>query len=115
MGLRGHEPLIALRKSGIKPAIVFVNDFDCDTDWLAQRDHVTLCITNRAPVHTLDLRCLVGLVVSVGSLDEDRAKALAEACKRAGARTVAAAHSIRVSAERVETGWLEIWKAPCHG
>ncbi len=110
MGMRGHEQVIALRLKGVKPAIVFVNDFPCATDWLEHNEHATISIANNTPVHLLDLRCLVGLVVSISSDDEQRAKALAAACKRVGARTVAAAHTICLSPWRVATGWAEIWQ-----
>ena len=117
--LHGLEPLIALRKAGIKPQIVFINDFACQTaaDWAqpghahAQAwpaDHATIS-TAGCPLSSLDLRCVVGLLVSVCSFDEGRAKRLAELCKSAGARTVAAAYAVRISDHHVATGWADIW------
>jgi hypothetical protein len=106
--MRGHEHLIALRKRGIKPPIVFLNDFPCATDWFAHSEHATVS-TGCGPLAGLDLRCVVGMVVSIASFDQGRAQRLAEACKRAGACAVAAAHAIRTNPCRVDTGWAEIW------
>ena len=107
--MRGHERLIEMRRAGKTPRYVFVNDYPCQTDWFETGDHATIC-TDGDSVELLDLRCLVGLTVSVSATSEARAKALLEACKRAGAAVVAACH---VQADRHQfdqSGWSAIWR-----
>jgi hypothetical protein len=55
------------------------------------------------------MRFLTGLTVSVSSLTEKRAKALFNACKKAGAKTVGAVH---VQADKNiwdQSGWCEVY------
>lgn len=107
--MRGQEQLIAMRRARKAPRFVFINDFDCQTDWFETGDHATLC-TSGDDIALLDLRCLVGLRVSVSSPSEARAKALLDACKRSGAAVVAACH---VQSDRHavdQAGWAEIWR-----
>lgn len=107
--MRGHEHLIEMRRAKKSPRYVFVNDYPCQTDWFETGDHATICTAGDS-VDLLDLRCLVGLIVSVSSPVEARAKALLEACKRAGAAVVAACH---VQAERHQfdqSGWTAVWR-----
>ena len=106
--MKGHEPIISLRQSGKKPAIVFLNDFPCDTDWPRFGDHATVDVSADQP-EWLDLRFLVGLRVSITGTSEKRAKRFMEACKAAGAITVGAGVSAHVSGGRYEPGWSEIW------
>lgn len=106
--MRGHDQLIALRRERQAPQIVFVNDYPCDTDWHSVGAHVTLCVAGDS-VPLLDLRCLVGLRVSISSPDEARAKALAERCKASGAATVAACHVLSGQSPFDQTGWAEVW------
>ena len=118
--MRGHEPIISMRKSGKRPAIVFVNDFadPVAKDWhnpgekygeTWPPDHATVSVDGDA-VQLLDLRFLKGLRVSISSLSEARAKALFDRCKSSGASVVAAAHTIRDGAF-VRSGWAEIYHA----
>lgn len=107
--MRGHEHLIELRRAKKSPRYVFVNDYPCQTDWFQTGDHATICTAGDS-VELLDLRCLVGLIVSVSAISESRAKALLDACKRAGAAVVAACH---VQADRHQfdqSGWTAIWR-----
>lgn len=91
--MRGHEELIRVRQSGLKPAgLVFVNDYDVVPDvfrWIenGQSPHVS---THGDNVSALDLRFLIGLKVSVDGHDPMRVKALAAACRKAGAEYVIA-------------------------
>ena len=75
--MHGHLPLIAMRKRGIKPGIVFLNDFPCETakDWHNPGekfgeswgpDHATVCTVGDV-IQLLDLRFLVGMRVSITS------------------------------------------------
>lgn len=109
--MRGHEKLIAMRKAGKRPAIVFLNDFDCPTNWFETGDkHVTVSIAGE-PLNRVDLRFLVGLTVSATSYDESRAKDLMQACQRAGAAVVGAGHCLGDGPQR-GTGWCEVWRKP---
>jgi hypothetical protein len=115
--MRGHEPIIAMRKSGIAPKIVFVNDFPCKTsrdwhnpgekygeEWPA--DHATVSTAGDA-LSSLDLRFLIGLTVSISSESESRAKALFAKAKWFGAKTVAATHIKNINC--TESGWTEVF------
>ena len=108
--MRGQDQLIDMRKAGKRPAIVFINDFPCRTDWADWGDHATVCIDGDQ-LSSLDLRFVVGMTVSVSSFEEARAKRIADICKQAGARTVAGAHAIRVNEFQTTTGWVDIWQA----
>jgi len=106
--MRGHDAIIAMRKAGRKPAIVFLNDYPCDTDWTTFSEHATIEVSGEQP-EWLDLRFLVGLRVSITGASEKRAKRFLEACKQAGAMTVGAGTCSHVSGGRFEPGWSEIW------
>ena len=108
--MRGHEHLIDMRKAGQRPAIVFINDFPCQTDWADWGDHATVCVHGDS-LSNMDLRFVVGMTVSVSSFDESRAKRIADACKQAGARIVAGAHAIRINEIQTTTGWADVWQA----
>ena len=96
--MRGHKEITDKRIAGYKPQIVFINDFKCyDAD-----DTVS---TAGDTIRELDLRFLHGLVVSISSDTEKRAKELFNACKQAGCKTVAANHVTRLG----QPGWAEIW------
>lgn len=93
--MRGHENLIALRKSGLKPSgMVFVCDYPVQPKFL-RWDHTedgtnpTVCVDGD-DIASLDLRFLVGLPVDVTGADPARVKALARLCKKAGADMVIA-------------------------
>lgn len=106
--MRGHSELIEMRKNGKAPRFVFLTDYRCQTDWFETGENATIC-TAGDDLALLDLRCLVGLRVSISSPNEARAKLLADCCKAAGAVTVAACH---VQADRPEfdqDGWAEVW------
>jgi hypothetical protein len=118
----GHIPIIKMRSKGKRPSIVFVNDYPTPEakDWhnpgaafgqVWEPDHATVQIDEGDNIAALDLRFLTGLTVSATGRTESRAKALFEACKRAGAKTVAAVHAIGLGTTRVESGWTEIYHA----
>ena len=106
--MRGHEAIIAMRKAGQKPSIVFLNDYPCDTDWTKFGDHATVDISGDQP-EWLDLRFLVGMRVSITGASEKRAKRLLEACKQAGATRVAACHVQNDKHPLNQTGWTEVF------
>lgn len=108
--MRGHEKIIAMRLSGHSPKFVFLNDWPCNTDWFETGDHATVSTAGKA-ISSLDMRFLIGLTVSISSEDEKRAKALFDKVKQAGAKTVAAVHSIPGVKPRLQTGWIEVFHA----
>ena len=107
--MRGHERLIEMRKAGKTPRYVFVNDYPCKTDWFETGDHATLC-TADDDIALLDLRCLVGLTVSISSESESRAKALFEAAKRSKAVTVGVCTIQPDRSAWAQSGWSAIWR-----
>ena len=107
--MQGHTQIIAMRQRRAKPAIVFLNDFPCQTDWDEMGDHATVCVAGEAP-ESLDLRFLLGLTVSICASSEQRGQALMEAAKRAGAHQVAAGAPVVMSHGRVDPGWCDIWQ-----
>ena len=107
--MKGHEKLIALRNQGLRPSMVFINDFLCPTDWFETGDrHITICVAGDK-LDRVDLRFLVGLTVSATRYDENRAKELMDACKRGGAAVVGAGHCMGDGPRR-GTGWCEVWR-----
>lgn len=107
--MKGHTEIIELRKRGIKPNIVFLNDYPCkDTDWFENNDHATVC-THGDPLSSLDLRYLVGMRVSITALTEARAKALYRLAIEAGADTVAAGHTQAGVAPHKQSGWSQVY------
>lgn len=106
--MKGHEDIISLRRARQAPAMVFINDYPCKTDWLRERAAATVC-THGDVIQMLDLRFLVGLKVSISSDSEVRAKALMEACRNAGAHTVAACHVQEGRQPWQQSGWCEVW------
>lgn len=109
--MRGHEKIIEMRMRGFTPKWVFVNDFDCKTDWFTNNDHATVCVLGD-PVGRLDLRFLNDLHVSVCSTSEIRARALFAAARLTGARVVAGCHQKPEKQFWEQDGWTEIWRRP---
>lgn len=107
--MRGHEGIIDMRKQGKRPSIVFLNDYPCaeQLDWRQWGDHATVEVHGDQP-ESLDLRCLIGLRVSISAATVERAKRLMEACKQAGAVMVAAG-VVEVIAGRHEGVWSDVW------
>lgn len=118
----GHYQIIKMRLEGKRPSIVFINDFPSPEarDWhnpgaaygeVWEPDHATVQIDSGDFIPGLDLRFLTGLTVSATGRTESRAKALFDACKRAGAKTVGAVHAIGIGTYHVESGWSDIFHA----
>ena len=105
--MRGHAPLIAERMQGRAPNYVFLNDYPCKTNWWDFSEQVTLC-THGDPLSSLDLRCLVGLSVSISSPDLARAQALFALAIDAGARVVVAAHVQVGNTPFNQSGWSRV-------
>lgn len=101
--MRGHTDLIAMRRHGVVPRMVYV-----DTDpGHVRHDHlmpfdpdfVQVFVDPKEHANLLDLRCLVGLTVQVSGLDATRVAAITAACVDAKAGRV-----IGVTHERVPYG-----------
>jgi hypothetical protein len=93
--MRGHEALIAMRKGGFIPDMVFI-DTEADRlrqweDWQAETPaQAALYIEPRDSLLSIDLRCVVALTVSVSGSDAKRVAAVAAACEQARAERVIA-------------------------
>ena len=109
--MRGHTKIIEMRLQKTRPAIVFLNDYHCQTDWFEFGEHATVC-TAGDPLSSLDLRFLVGCTVSISALTEGRAKALFSKAKDAGATTVVACHVQPEMRQFEQSGWTEVWRKP---
>lgn len=92
--MRGHEPLIALRRRGLKPALVDIDLEPCPwRNWSTWPEWTTVPQIEVQPtdsIQLLDLRFLVGLTVQVSGFDGPRVWAMFEACRAAGAARVLA-------------------------
>lgn len=119
--MRGHTPILKMRLQRKRPSIVFMDDMNnpIANDWhdpgagYGQKwepDHATVQIEAKDSIDRLDLRFLSGCRVSITGTTEQRAKAMFEACKRAGAVTVAAAHIIFTNDYICKSGWTEIYQ-----
>lgn len=110
--MRGHEQIIAMRKAGKRPSIVFLNDHECmrgELDWRQYGEHATVEVHGDQP-EWLDLRFLIGMRVSITASSVKRGQRFMDACKRAGAATVAAGYCERVNG-RFEGVWSDVWSA----
>lgn len=85
--MHGHEPLIAMRKAGKKPSMVFLSDFPQKSNWHETGDHPEICVYHDVPERA-DLRFLINLNVTITASTKDRAKAFLAACVKAGASSV---------------------------
>lgn len=99
--MNGHLPLIAMREQGAVPAVVWLetnpeHDPCCD-DWLdISPDHAHLQLDQNECPARADLRCVVGLMVSISGSDLKRVRATRDACVAAGAKRVIAATTKRI-------------------
>lgn len=107
--MRGHEPLIAQRLRGKRPDLVAVEVGGPPT-WQSANwhrftpRHAQLHIADADPLQRLDLRCLVGLNVTVFGQDPQRVGAAVAAIQAAGARRVlACAYTVTEQAGDVRT------------
>lgn len=98
--MRGHLPIVTMRRAGYRPAVVFAEVSDTEPaaarSW--HRDHPTIAMVWLEPadsVHRLDLRMLRGLVVGITAQSQHR--------ERAGA-LLAAVHAAGAS---VSVAWID--------
>ncbi len=115
--MRGHENIIRMRAQlGLKPACVFINDYQCETDWFEEGGKFARICVEGDDLASLDLRFLIGLTVSITAMTEERAKTLFQMAKDAGAEVVAAGHHKRGVPIWQQDGWAQAWrKEPVHG
>lgn len=90
--MRGAEHIIAIRKKGLAPVLVFVDtnetgEIDDESNQLDQTS-ANLWIEPGDSVKRLDLRCMVGLQASVTGDSVDRVAEVSDALIRVGARRV---------------------------
>lgn len=90
--MRGHLPIVTMRRAGYRPAVVFAEV--CDAEPAAargwHRDHPTIAVVWVEPsdsLQRLDLRMLRGLVVGITAEPQqrDRAERFLAAVHAAGA------------------------------
>jgi len=91
--MRGHEPLIAMRLKGVRPAMVWLHDNPAcaDLDWHLWREswaQPNVLIGPEDSPARVDLRFLVGLPVVVAFNDAARMQRMTLACEEAGASNV---------------------------
>lgn len=95
--MRGHQPLIAMRRNGKKPRLVCINAHAVDASllewnrWVETLPIAQVEILPTESVASLDLRFLVGLPVVVDGHDISFVRRLHDACIAAGASTVLSA------------------------
>ena len=116
----GHLPIIEMRKRGMKPAAIFINDFSDSTakDWHEpgrkysetwMPDRPKVC-THGDSIDGIDLRFVRGITVHVMSESESRAKLFFAKAIDEGASAVGACHQIPGSHPSDPSGWFAIYK-----
>ena len=93
--MRGHDQIIAMRLSGIKPESVHIW---CGTDalkgwkdWQESTGHAEVQIEDGEALSGLDLRFVVGLLVFVNGTNPFRVAAIHAGCLASGAARVLSA------------------------
>ena len=86
--MRGHEPIIAMRRCGVVPAAVWLHDTPGRTDqprkWTETGLQAQVEIDADENPRRLDLRFAVGLTLWVQSTDERRLQAITEQAQLCG-------------------------------
>jgi hypothetical protein len=89
--MRGHQPLIAMRRRGIRPASVWLSVDMPDpmtADWQQWAKSAAVDIDPTDSIGLLDLRFTVGMLVCIQGLNRERCMALHERCREAKAARV---------------------------
>ena len=91
--MRGHEALIAMRHSGVRPEAVSIHlgtdHSNAWRDWhkeIPTTAHIE--IADDEPLSGLDMRFTVGMFVVITGSDEKRISAVHAACQASGAQRV---------------------------
>lgn len=96
--------------SGKAPESIFIEDhksLNCN-EWHLYGDMPTICV-HGDQLQDIDLRFVIGLIVSISSFSEQRAKALFAIAKHAKARVVTSCVLIPNTPHWNQTGWSEIY------
>ena len=110
--MRGHLPLIAMRRSRKRPSIFVAVDIHPGGHWLADNWHQwqdqppQIAVDPSDQIELLDLRFLIALDVCISADEQyaDVARRLGEACLRSGAsRVFGGLHRVRNSCGELET------------
>lgn len=99
--MHGHHELIAMRRAGMKPEMVWIADYSVATDWAKWGDHPQVCVAGDTP-EIEDFRFLVGITAIVNGFDSARVDRIANACA-AHAKRVIATTAAWATAHQVET------------
>lgn len=83
--MKGHEQIVAMRKRGISPMVLWLSDNPV-------RDHLSVQLEPKDSPNLADLRFVVGMVVQVEGRELSRVKAWVDACEAAGAARVLWTH-----------------------
>ena len=90
--MRGHLPILAMRRVGLVPSMVTLSDYPTETwswrDWPEDTAHAEVEIERTDSIARLDLRYCVGLIVIVDGENANRVNAIADAAEKAGAKRV---------------------------
>jgi hypothetical protein len=90
--MRGHLPILAMRRAGLTPTMVTLSDYPTETwswrDWPEDSAHAQVEIDAKDSLPRLDLRYVVGLTVIVDGHNANRVNALGDAAELAGASRV---------------------------
>lgn len=101
--MKGHQPIIAMRRSGRKPAFVTLTDHD--VRWLSG---LTVSVLGDTP-ELLDLRFLVGTTVLVEGPDQARVDRIFEACRPIAARVIGTTIPDKTVTRVIDTAGVATW------
>lgn len=91
--MRGHEPIVAMRRNGLMPAMVWIDTEPCAlkawAGWPSvDASHAHVWVEAGDSIKRTDLRFVVGLTVQVQGEDAQRVADVQDACVKAGAKRV---------------------------
>lgn len=91
--MKGHDALIAMRRRGTTPAVVFLDTEPCFVRaWADWQQHTpaaaSVWVEPGESMQRIDLRCVVGLPVVVTGMNAERVRAVADAAAKAKAKAV---------------------------
>lgn len=114
--MRGHEPLIEMRRAGVRPNVAaWVSDNDDPLDrWFSRNWHgydlgtglqPHIAVDDTDVIEVLDFRCLRGLIVHLhADRSDDRAKRLFAAIRKVGPKVLACCRKTEIWIYRNDEG-----------